>query len=104
MGLFLLGSDEFVSLAMDIDDFNLWIVLEVLAQLGDVDIHRTGIEIVVVDPDGLQSKVALQNLVGMRAEQSQQFVLLGGELTLLVANHQQLLLGIEGKLTDMIER
>ena len=45
MGLFLLGSDELVSLAMDIDDFNLWIVLEVLAQLGDVDIHRTGIEI-----------------------------------------------------------
>ena len=44
---------------MDVNDLDLRIVLQVLAQLGDVDVHRTGIEVVVVDPDGLQGKVAL---------------------------------------------
>lgn len=37
--LILLWSDEFVTLAVDVDDFNLVIILEVLAQLGDIDIH-----------------------------------------------------------------
>ena len=63
--LLLFRGDELVAFAVDIDDFYLRIVLQVLAQLGDVDIHRAGVEIVVVNPDGLQSEVALQNLVGM---------------------------------------
>ena len=37
--LLFLGCDEFVSLAMDVDDFNLAVGLQVLAQLGDIDIH-----------------------------------------------------------------
>ena len=63
--LLLFRGDELVAFAVDIDDFYLRIVLQVLAQLGDVDIHRAGVEIVVVNPDGLQGEVALQNLVGM---------------------------------------
>lgn len=35
----LIRRDELVSLAMDIDNLNLVIVLEMLAQLRDVDIH-----------------------------------------------------------------
>ena len=37
--LILVRSDEFVTLAVDVDDFNLVVVLEVLAQLGDIHIH-----------------------------------------------------------------
>ena len=87
---------------MDIDNLNLRIVLQMLAQLGDIDIHGTGIEVVVVNPDGLQGEVALQDLVGVRAQQCQQFVLLGGQLGLLLTDNQQLLLGVEDELADGI--
>ena len=87
---------------MDVDNLNLGIILQMLAQFGDVDIHRTGIEVVVVDPDGLQGEVALQDLIGVAAQQGQQLILLGGQLTLLVAQAEQLLLGIEGELTDAV--
>ena len=95
-------SDEFVSLAMNIDDLNLTVILEVLAQLGDIHIHGASVEVVVVDPDGLQGEVALQDLVGMTAEQGQQLVLLGGKLGLLIVDGEQLLLGIEGEATDAV--
>ena len=88
---------------MDIDNLNLRIVLQVLAQLDDIHIHRAGIEVVIVNPDGLQGEVTLQDLVGMRAQQGKQFVLLGGQLGLLVTDNQQLLLGVEDELADMID-
>ena len=59
--LFLFWCDEFITFTVDIDDFNLWVILQMLAQLGDIHIHRTGIEVVVVNPDGLQGEVALQD-------------------------------------------
>lgn len=37
--LILVRNNEFVSLTMDIDDFNLWIILQVLAEFGNVNIH-----------------------------------------------------------------
>ena len=88
---------------MDVDDFNLAVGLQVLTQLGDVDIHRAGIEVVVVNPDGLQGEVALQDLIRMRAEQGEQFVLLRGELCLLVVDAEQLLLGVEGETANVID-
>lgn len=33
------GGYEFVAFAVDVDDFDGWIVLEVLAEFGDVDVH-----------------------------------------------------------------
>ena len=36
VALFVLWGDELVALAVDVDDLNLRVVLEVLAQLGDV--------------------------------------------------------------------
>ena len=57
--LLIFRGDQFVTLTMNIDNLNLRIVLQVLAQLSDVDIHRAGIEVVIVDPDGFQSEVAL---------------------------------------------
>ena len=102
--LLFFGSNELIALTVNVDNLNLRIVLQVLAQLGNIDVHGAGIEVVVVYPDSLQGEVALQNLIGMRAEQSQKFVLFGRQLGLLLANRKELLLGIEGELTNMIER
>ena len=63
---------------MDVDDFDGRVVFEVLAQLGDVDVHRTGIEVIVVNPDSLEGIVALEDFVDMGAQQAQQLRLLGG--------------------------
>ena len=37
--LILLGSNELVALAVDVDDFYLVVILQVLAQLSDIHIH-----------------------------------------------------------------
>ena len=104
MALVFLRSNQLISLAVDIDDFNLVVVLKVLAQLGDVDVHGAGVEIVVVNPDSLEGEVALKNLVGMAAQECEQFVLLCGELSLLVAYREQLLLSVEGEASDVLDR
>ena len=57
---------------MDVDDLNLVIILEVLTKLCDVNIHRTCVEVVIINPDGLQGEIALEDLVGMTAKQYQQ--------------------------------
>ena len=101
--LLLLWGDELVALTMDIDDLNLRISLQVLTQFGDIDIHRAGIEVVVVDPDGLQGEVTLQNLVRVRAEQGEQFVLLRGELCLSLTDAEQLLLSVEREATNVVD-
>ena len=102
--LLLFRSDELVALAVDVYDFNLVVILQMLAQLCDVYVHRAGVEIVVVNPDSLQGEVTLQNLIGMAAEQSEQLILFRGELGLLLANGEQLLLCVEGESADMIQR
>ena len=102
--LVLIGDNELIALAVDVDDLDLVVVLQVLAQLRDIDIHRPGVEVVVVDPNGLERIVALQDLVGVGAEQGQQLVLLGGELGLLLADGEQLLQGVEGEAADVVER
>ena len=73
--LLLFRSDELVALAVDVYDFNLVVILQMLAQLCDVYVHRACVEIVVVNPDSLQGEVTLQNLVGVAAEQSEQLIL-----------------------------
>ena len=51
--LIILRSYKLVALAVDIDNLNLVVVLKVLAQLCDVNIHRAGVKVVVVNPDCL---------------------------------------------------
>ena len=63
--LVFFGNNQLVALAVDIDNLNLVVVLQVLAQFGDVDIHGACIEVVVVNPDGAQCVVALENFVGV---------------------------------------
>lgn len=51
--------NELVSFAVDIDDFYVVVVLEVLTQFGNIYVHGAGIEVVIVNPNGFQGKVAL---------------------------------------------
>ncbi len=101
--LLLFRRNELIALAVDIDDLYLVVFLQMLAQLGDIHVHRAGVEIVVINPDGFQGKVALQDLIGVTAEQGQKFILLRSEFGLLLTDTEQLLLGVEGELTDMID-
>ncbi len=87
---------------MDVDDFDGRVILEMLAQLGDVDVHGAGVEVIVVNPDGLEGEVALEYLVDVCAEQAEQFRLLGSELGHLVVDKKYLLLSVEGKLAYLI--
>jgi hypothetical protein len=63
---------------MNVDDFNFRIVFQMFPEFGNVNIHTTGIEIIIVDPNGFQGKVAFQNLVGIVAKQAEQFGFFGG--------------------------
>lgn len=65
--LLLVRDDELVSFAVDIDNLYLGIVFQMLAQLCDIDIHRAGVEVVIVYPDSLQGEVTLEDLVGVAA-------------------------------------
>ena len=101
---FYLGGDELVALAVDVDDLDRGVILEVFAELGDVHVHRAGVEVVVIDPDGLEGEVALKNLVDVGAEEAQKLALLGGQLGHLVIDHEHLFLGIKGELADLVHR
>ena len=66
-----------------------------LTQLRDIYIHTTCIEIVVINPDSLQGKVALQDFVSMRTKQSQQFRFFGSQFRLFVESLGNLFLAYQ---------
>ena len=101
--LLFLWCNQLIALAMNVDNLNLRIILKMLAQFGDINIHRAGIKVIVVYPDGLQCEVALKNLVGMTAKQGQQLILLCCQFRLIITYDQQLLLCVKSKFADMIK-
>jgi hypothetical protein len=48
---------------MDIKDLDRWILLKVLSKFGNINIHTSGIKIVVINPDGFKGKISFQDLV-----------------------------------------
>ena len=89
---------------MHVVNLHIGVIFEVLAQLGDIDIHGTRIEVVVVYPDGLECQFALQHLVGMLAEEREELALLGGEFGLLITPHEELVLGVEGEGSELVSQ
>lgn len=87
--------DELIAFAVYVYNLDRRVVFEVLAQLRDVDVHAACIKVVVIDPDGLESHVALEDAVGVGAEEFEELALLGGEFYDAVAVDELLLLGIE---------
>ena len=74
-----------------------------LTQLRNIHIHTTGIEVVIINPDSLQSKVTLQNFISVCTKQSEKFRFFGSQLRLLAFCSQNLFLSIESKLTDLVD-
>jgi hypothetical protein len=73
-------TEQLVTLAVNVEDFDFAVLAKVFAQLGDVDVHAPGIEIVVVDPDRLEGEVTFQHLILVPAEKLKELRLLGGQL------------------------
>ena len=74
-----------------------------LAQFGDVNIHGARIEVVVVNPNGLQSIVARKKFVRLVAEKSKEFSFLGGEFHVLVTDGEGLLLSVELEFANLTQ-
>ena len=55
-----LVGNQLEPLAMNIEDFDTSVLLQVLAQFGDVDVHTAAIEVVRVAPNGIQSELSFQ--------------------------------------------
>ena len=71
-------------------------------QLCDVDVHRAGIEVVVVNPNGFERKITFEYLVDVGAKQTEELGFLSGEFGHFVTNHKDLFLRIEGKFTYFV--
>ena len=69
LGRIRFGSDKLISLSVDIYNLYRGILAKMFAKLGDVHIHGAGVEIIVVNPDGLEGKVALKYFIDVRAQQ-----------------------------------
>ncbi len=102
MSAFRVRRDEFVALSVDVDDFHAVVSLEVLAELGDIDIHGARVEIVVINPDGFQCEVTLQHFVGVCAEETEEFAFFGGEFRLGFSAGKNLLLCVEGEGANLV--
>ncbi len=89
---------------MDIDDFNRRLIFQVFTQFGNVNIHASCIKIIVINPNGFQSEVPLQNIVGIVTQQAQQLRFLGGQFHGVAIANQGLLAVIEGVFSQFIGR
>ena len=67
--LFFSRHNQSVTLAMHIIDFDRWVIFKMLTQLGNIHIHTSGIEIIVVNPNGLQCQFSLKNIIGMSTKE-----------------------------------
>ena len=85
---------------MDVDDFNIRVVLEETAELGDIDIHGAGLKLSLFHPDGAEGIFALKDIVGMLAEESKKPVLLRSELAAAFRTAEHLLHAVEVVLSD----
>lgn len=57
--LFCCGDNQTIAFSMDVVDLDGRIVFQMLAQFCDIYIHAPGIEIVVINPNRLQSQFTL---------------------------------------------
>ena len=77
---------QFITFTVNIDNFDRVVFLQMLTQFSDIYIHASGIEVIIINPNSFQSKVTLQNFIGMRTKQAQQFGFLSGKLGILAIN------------------
>lgn len=96
-------ANQLIADAPDIHDPHVGIGLELLAQLGDENVHAAGVEETVVAPKGNQNRLSAQHVVGVLHEHSEDLGLAIGEAFDLVADLKGLLGDPEGVTTDRIK-
>jgi hypothetical protein len=84
---------------VNVQYLNLHIFAEILAKLGDIYIHASGIEVVIVNPYRLKGKIAFQYLVTVTAEKLKELRLLCCQLMRLAFEVQQLFGDIKSEFT-----
>src|SRR5690554_7686421 len=93
--------NQLVAFTVYVQNFYCGLVFEVFTQFGNVNVHASGIEVVVVHPNGFQGKITLQYFVGVVAEQFEELRLLGGQFYHFLPIDQLLLLGVEFVLANL---
>src|SRR5690606_12205124 len=68
---------------MDINNFYLWVVAQILAKLAQENIHTPAVEIIVVMPDFKQCLFAGEYVIFLDAQQPEQLSFLGRQFLLL---------------------
>lgn len=90
-------ANQLIADAPDIHDPHVGIGLELLAQLGDENVHAAGVEETVVAPKGNQDRLPAQHVVGVLHEHSEDLGLAIGEAFDLVARFEG---DLPGELVD----
>ena len=81
--------------AVHIEQLHGRIILQVFPELGNVNIHASAIEIIIILPDRLQCEIAVEQIIHIEAKQLEQLGFLGGQLLCGVAETKSLVLKIE---------
>ncbi len=84
------------------DDLHSRIVLQDFSNFTQVHIHGTGIEVTVIAPDLLERVASVDQFVGFRSKQSDQFIFLGSKLVLSFWSFDLLLVVMQHKCTKSI--
>ena len=60
--------NQLVAFSVNIDNLDRIIFFQMFTQFRNIHVHTAGIEIVIINPDSLQSKVTLQDFICMCAK------------------------------------
>ena len=101
---FILSYHELKSNAVNVLDVDARVVLEVFAEFGDIDVHRSGVEVVFLFPDLLQGLGALQGVAHVLAEHQQQVGFLRGQFLGLLTIDEQMTRCVESVGAQMEQR
>ena len=69
--LFYFRSNQFIPLPVNVDNLDRIILFQMFTQLSDIHVHASCIEIIIINPNGLQCEITLQNLISMSTKQAQ---------------------------------
>ena len=91
---------ELEAYAVNVDDFDGGIGLEVFSEFGDVDVHAACGEVGVVLPDFLEGGVAVDELVEVDGEDAEEVTFFGCETLDVVADGEGLMDEVESEVAD----
>jgi len=85
---------------MNINDFNRRIFFQMFTQFRNIYIHASGIEIIIVSPNILQSIISFKHFINIHTQQFQQLRFFGRQFLFFFSVKQGLFLGIKCELPN----